>query len=229
MKIILRQKYYNSELYAYYLLKDILFNKSNTYIGDSGNAPDLMTDDCKIGCEVTCSEDPSIFTIMKKLGFDKKNSKKYKSINLKYVNKKYIRLKSYSDEEQNEKQIFTLYKKDFTLQDKEEYLNHFNYIVSKKLKKLNRGLYNDCENVFLIVLSDFRLKPNVNIEELQNIYKNLCKEYSRNFCAVFVTINNKVYLFDANEIRLMKDNVTYNKQKDEAFKKLNIKDYEQSL
>jgi len=221
MNYVIRENYNKSELYAYLIIKDILFTRKTTFIGDNGRTPDLMTEDKMLGCEVTMSESPSIFDIINKFRLMDKD-KKFDTKRLRILTEqKYGKLKI-ANKNLPHYFKFSLDKKNSTQEDTEGYFEHFRYIVLKKLKKLNRGNYSGCANVFLMVLSDFRKKDYIKIENVQKVYKDLIKDFSKNFRGMFYTLNDNLYLFDNNgNYRIMKDSSKFVEQKYHTYKAIN--------
>ena len=217
MEYILRQNYHREELYAYLLLKDVLFQDRVALIGDDGThgVPDLSTMDRKVCCEVTVSETMSVFDVIRKMflgPIEKPEIDKLKLANVKYVNIKPAHIQPAE---------YKLDKVGLSSEEKEEYLKHFEYILRKKIIKLNKGTYRKSEKTFLIVLSDFKQKNNIHLSEIQAIYKNTVNNYRKKFDGVFVTLNNQLFLFNPEgDFKLIKNQQELLKKKNEFKKKI---------
>lgn len=214
MEYLLRQNYNREEFYAYSLLKDILFKGQLTVIGDDGlNAvPDLATINNEIGCEVTVSEPMSVFNVINKIYLGKEY--KYKKSKLRVcVNSDLLQVKR----GEMSTQTFNISKQTLTENDKNEFLQQFEYILTKKIHKLNKGTYRNSKKNYLIILSDFKLKKNVSINDLQSICKKSISKYRKKFDAIFITFNNSLYMFDKlGEYSIVKNQQEFLKQKFEV-------------
>ena len=203
------------ELYAYFVLKKHLFENKYTYVGESGvdlGEPDIMTADHKIGCEVTMCETQSGFALAQKL-FGVLREENFDLANLKFINKPVY----YKRGKVDHKVTFTVQSKaaEFN-QTSEEILEALEYVLTKKLLKLNHGNYSTPQKIYLMVLSDFVSKQSVSISDYKNMFDKVSASFEKQYDGVFVTLNNQLYLFDKDgAIRVMTDQKTLTAQKND--------------
>lgn len=194
------------ELYSYFILKDILFLGKKTNIGDFGQIgiPDLMTTDGEIGCEVTICEKEKTFNFVRKLiGSLKKYN--FDTSKLKFLCNENLPRYNYANVGKKQKFVYKA-QTECESADKAEILREFEYVLTKKLKKLKKGNYRYPKNIYLIILSDFACKK-VKIDEYKKIYDQIATDFKKKFDGVFVTLNNKLYFISKeNNLTLVTNN-----------------------
>lgn len=218
-----------SELYAYLMLKDNLFKYKDVVIGDDipNGLPDIYTVDKKIGVEVTCVEEKHVYNLLHSLFKDvttNKNGLNLKTESFDSVNMKFAENRLKNANLKNKIRLNT----NSTLKaqkesTKEGITNALNYVVNKKLNRLNNSAgYSGCKNIFLFLVSDHITKKHVNVNDYRSIYLKLCKKYNKKFDGVFVALNDKLYFIDKqNKINvIMKPNEVREMRKETKFKHL---------
>lgn len=180
--LILRKNAKDEEIKAYNILKDILFKNDIAIIGDniSKNLPDIYTKDFDIGVEVTSCEHLSQFLLDT---FSKNHKKKGKNVN----------------------EIIKLYE-NLSLKEKNLlFLNEFEKILEKKIKKID--VYKHCKSLNLIIISNLETKSYVRRESLAEIYQKLVLKYNKKYDNLFLFYNNTLYVsINYNFVKLKKIN-----------------------
>lgn len=182
-----------SEIFAYFLLKDNVFKNKKTYVGDSTYTPDIYTYDYKIGVEVVRCENPSTFYYYAHIFNDpnyvfdktklrfvyKKNSNKRFKIALKYkTNSPFYLAPSTMPKVLNKKQ---------------EFINALIYNLNQKHKKLNAGNYNSCQSKNLFIFSDYEKKDYISVEEVVEICQEIRSQFPKTFDKIYLAMNSKLY------------------------------------
>lgn len=212
MAFIVSPRTNKEELYAYFVIKDYLFNNKNVFVGETGTTlgePDLMATDNSVGCEVTTCETRATFELAYKL-FGVLRNDNFDTKKLKFINgpKKFKRF------EPKEKAVFKIKSKNVEFnKSSDEILEALEYVLTKKLTKLNNNSYYAPHKIYLIVLSDFANKKMVSIEQYKQVFDNVSANFDKQFDGVFVTFNDQLYLFKDNKIHLLTEEKTFLQQK----------------
>lgn len=77
--------------------------------------------------------------------------------------------------------------------------------LEKKFQKLNKGLYSDCTNISLAVLtinSDF---PGLNEKVLYGEYVKLCKQYRQKFDTIYLISMDNIFCITETKIQKIKN------------------------
>lgn len=205
---------HKEELYAYLMLSDNLFKNRKVYVGDAGdgysNLPDLYTEDFKIGVEVTMCERRCVFEMFSKMiGPMKENDFNVNSLKFavdpvaKFKRAVFKEGHRYLRKKRENNQVY-----------KKGVLSDLEYILTKKLTKLNKGYYNGVKNKYLLVVSDFAKKSNYNAVDYKNLYVKLAKKFDKKFEGVFFLLNEKMYYLNKeNVIKRIKNKNLTRKQK----------------
>lgn len=200
------------ELYAYFVVKDYLFKNKDTFVGETGvtlGEPDLMAADGSVGCEVTTCETRSTFDLAYKL-FGALKNENFSTKKLKFINP----IRKYKRFEPKEKAVFKIKSKNVEFnKSSDEILEALEYVLIKKLTKLNNNSYYAPHKIYLIVLSDFANKKMVSIEQYKQVFDNVSANFDKQFDGVFVTFNDQLYLFKDNKIHLLTEEKTFLQQK----------------
>ncbi len=178
--LILRKNAKDEEIKAYKVLKDVLFRNEVAIIGDdiSKNLPDIYTQSYDIGVEVTSCEHLSQYLMDT---FSKKHKKKGEDVS----------------------EIINLYE-NLSLKDKNLlFLNEFENILEKKIKKID--VYKHCKSLNLIIISNLENKSYVRRESLAEIYQKLVLKYNKKYDNLFLFYNNTLYVsINYNFVKLKK-------------------------
>lgn len=178
--LILRKNAKDEEIKAYKVLKDVLFRNEVAIIGDdiSKNLPDIYTQSYDIGVEVTSCEHLSQYLMDT---FSKKHKKKGENVS----------------------EIINLYE-NLSLKDKNLlFLNEFENILEKKIKKID--VYKHCKSLNLIIISNLENKSYVRRESLAEIYQRLVLKYNKKYDNLFLFYNNTLYVsINYNFVKLKK-------------------------
>ena len=178
--LILRKNAKDEEIKAYKVLKDVLFRNEVAIIGDdiSKNLPDIYTQSYDIGVEVTSCEHLSQYLMDT---FSKKHKKKGEDVS----------------------EIINLYE-NLSLKDKNLlFLNEFENILEKKIKKID--VYKHCKSLNLIIISNLENKSYVRRESLAEIYQRLVLKYNKKYDNLFLFYNNTLYVsINYNFVKLKK-------------------------
>lgn len=178
--LILRKNAKDEEIKAYKVLKDVLFRNEVAIIGDdiSKNLPDIYTQSYDIGVEVTSCEHLSQYLMDT---FSKKHKKKGENVS----------------------EIINLYE-NLSLKDKNLlFLNEFENILEKKIKKID--VYKHCKSLNLIIISNLENKSYVRRESLAEIYQKLVLKYNKKYDNLFLFYNNTLYVsINYNFVKLKK-------------------------
>ena len=100
-----------------------------------------------------------------------------------------------------------------------------NSVLEKKMNKLNKGLYQDCKNVSLIVLNYMDMSGQLIASILQEEYINILKKYNQSFNLIYLITTNAIFCVSKNNIKKLDNfsNNEYNLCMDEIDKILCLK------
>lgn len=186
------------EIFAYETLKDFLFNKKITYIGDDieNGLPDIFTDDFLIGVEVVTCERRVIHKYTEKNRLPIKFSMKIKSD--KIVNRGGQKIRQ---------------------SEQDEYYQNLRINIAKKLKLLKQGNYSGTKNIFLCILSVYEKKPYIDLNVVAKIYFEETKKLNIKFDMLLFIVNKTLYgINEKNEFAIIEE-YNYSKIKvDKIFK-----------
>ena len=178
------------ELSAYLFLQHNIFKDAPTIVGDNpnhnknkqSNCCDIYTENMTYGVEIVTCEDDKTY---------QENSAFYGPLNEEVLQLNVNNNQNISDKLVN---AFSAPCCDQPAENREgsKYLSLFKKQVKLKLAKLCKGNYNGISKVSLAVMSFASDKP-VDIEQIAETYKDLCRDYHKKFYELFVFINKKVY------------------------------------
>lgn len=177
------------EVMAFVILKDILFEQSNFFIGDNLNInmPDIYSQDGLIGAEVVTCETFNNY----------KKAEKFKLgnvfDNVLIKNKK--KLSSYKPSVQLE---------EFMPQNQEYYFN-LQSVLKDKLQNISTNHYS-CHDMYLIVLSNLGNKKDISISQVFEICKQENNKCLQRYKGIFIVLEDKILEIDQNNnCKILKD------------------------
>ena len=197
-RVTIKENAQYEELKAFFVLSSSLLQNGRFIIGDDipHGKPDIYATDNSIGVEVVTIElkeafyHPAYKTDLKIFRFFDKPNKEFvlpnaSTLHAMLKNEKLkLKYKQYRKSKSQPKLI---------AKERSLYYKEFTKLITKKLNKLKYNHYNGCKKTCLFIQSNFAYKDFLNVNKLQAKYKEISKNYKKQFDTVLINFNDNLH------------------------------------